>query len=893
MNKKLKIAAIFLLVAGLILTACNAQPEVEEEPVQDEAMTLFVGPELVDCEGEGPQKCMLVKESPEQEYQLFYDQIEGFNFEEGFEYELLVRQENVENPPAGGSSIRWILVDEVSKVPAETAEAPVEETDSELPADLPPEGEIITMYVGPEIVDCVGAAPQTCMQVKLSPDAEYTLFYDQIDGFEHEPGFEYELSVLVEPVENPPADASNLRYTLIEEVNKIPVETEEQTPPTASLEGTTWSLFSYIAPNGEEKEILPESRITAEFNEGQVAGTAGCNNYFGSYELDGNSLTFGPTGSTMMFCAPEELMLQETAYLAVLGTTSSYEIVDGQLHLKNEAGDTVLIFNQEDPISLIGTMWEVVSYNNGNQGVVSILGDTRMTAVFGEDGILSGNAGCNSYSAGFEVEGENIVIGPAASTEMFCAEPEGLMDQETLYLAAIQNAATYRIDGDRLELRDAEGALQASYQAAESTALPGTAWRLLFHNNGQEAMVSTIIGTEITALFSEDGQISGSSGCNDYTGSYETEDDAITIGPLALTRKLCSDPEGIMEQEAQYIAALQNAATFKIDGDQLDIRDADGSGVASYMAMEVEDMETSTTESSGDKSVESNTEAAETPSSEAIPEDSLAAAANASYPLEYSSTGIAQLTGGEFREAADDDSASEVVVQLSDQMAMDELSNGRQGLAVILISQTGGTGTFYDLAVLSDENGQLAPAAVTYLGDRIIINDIAIQDGQIVLDMVIQGQDDPFCCPTQQVIQTYELQEDELVQVASVVVGTVEPQSEELPQITEIIWKWQRMVTPVEEIIIDEPDKYTFELQPDGQQINVVSDCNTGAGEYEIDGSSISINITSTTLALCEEGSHSDLFFRSLNEAAIYFTENDMLLIDLPADGGTLSFSSS
>ena len=58
---------------------------------------------------------MLVKEHPDDEYTLFYNQIQGFDFQQGFEYELRIQEETVENPPAGGSSIRWILVEEVSK----------------------------------------------------------------------------------------------------------------------------------------------------------------------------------------------------------------------------------------------------------------------------------------------------------------------------------------------------------------------------------------------------------------------------------------------------------------------------------------------------------------------------------------------------------------------------------------------------------------------------------------------------------------------------------------------------------------------------------------------------------------------------------------------------------
>lgn len=86
-----------------------------------------------------------------------------------------------------------------------------------------PSGEVVTFYVGPELVDCVGVGPQKCMLVKTDPDAEYEYFYSQIQGFEHEEGYEYELLVQVDPVENPPADAPSLRYTLIETVGKQPV----------------------------------------------------------------------------------------------------------------------------------------------------------------------------------------------------------------------------------------------------------------------------------------------------------------------------------------------------------------------------------------------------------------------------------------------------------------------------------------------------------------------------------------------------------------------------------------------------------------------------------------------------------------------------------------------
>ena len=62
---------------------------------------------------------------------------------------------------------------------------------------------------------------------------EYGLFYDQIEGFNYEEGYEYEIVVEVTKVENPPADASSLKYTLIEVVSKTPVE--HKTNPRTNL----------------------------------------------------------------------------------------------------------------------------------------------------------------------------------------------------------------------------------------------------------------------------------------------------------------------------------------------------------------------------------------------------------------------------------------------------------------------------------------------------------------------------------------------------------------------------------------------------------------------------------------------------------------------------------
>lgn len=80
---------------------------------------------------------------------------------------------------------------------------------------------IETLYINSELVECEGGAgPQQCMQVRRGRDEPWELFYDQIEGFVFEPGFTYELRVETRAVDNPPADASSLRYMLVEVVDK-------------------------------------------------------------------------------------------------------------------------------------------------------------------------------------------------------------------------------------------------------------------------------------------------------------------------------------------------------------------------------------------------------------------------------------------------------------------------------------------------------------------------------------------------------------------------------------------------------------------------------------------------------------------------------------------------
>jgi hypothetical protein len=68
------------------------------------------------------------------------------------------------------------------------------------------------------------------------------------------------------------------------------------------------------------------------------------------------------------------------------------------------------------------------------------------------DGTVSGNGGVNQYSGGYEVDGSKMSVGKLASTAM--AGDPAVMDQEAAYLTNLQAANAFKVDGDKLTIKD-------------------------------------------------------------------------------------------------------------------------------------------------------------------------------------------------------------------------------------------------------------------------------------------------------------------------------------------------------------------------------------------------------------------------------------------------------
>jgi len=389
---------------------------------------------------------------------------------------------------------------------------------------------------------------------------------------------------------------------------------------------------------------------------------------------------------------------------------------------------------------LEGTTWKLGSYVDAEGQTVDVLAGSEITARFEAggpepgSGTVAGSAGCNRYGGTYTASGKTLTVEVGAVTMMYCA-PQAVMDQEAAYLVALQQAASYEITDGQLVVQDGAGKTVLTFSELQPKPLAGTPWALAWYDNVKGGLVSNIAGTEITALFGGDGKLAGSAGCNNYTTAYKLDGDKITVDLPASTRMACAEPQGIMEQESAYLAALATAATYQIEGDELRLLNADGRKAAVFGAR---------------------------PPAATFAREVLQ---NAEYQTDWLPEGTVRLANGEYRAAAAPGSASEIVIALTEQIATGEL-DGQLAAAVILTSSGGGSGTFYELHVLDEQDGQPHDVAWTQLGDRVQINALSIQNGEIVVDLVTHGPDDPMCCPTKQVVQTYALQGEELVQTS-------------------------------------------------------------------------------------------------------------------------------
>jgi heat shock protein HslJ len=197
--------------------------------------------------------------------------------------------------------------------------------------------EVKVFWVNSSKMPCQGVGPMTCLQVQEGEEIEegkWLNFFSTIEGFDYKPGNIYRIKVNVEQLPPPiPADASSLKYRLVEIISEEPDRTLRIT-----------DIFNVIRVGDIENPVGMEKSVTIEFNaaERRVFGFSGCNTFRGSIaKLSENEIEFGNLASTMMAC-PQPNMELERSVTQALQKVKKYTFQNRNLIFKDIDGKELL-----------------------------------------------------------------------------------------------------------------------------------------------------------------------------------------------------------------------------------------------------------------------------------------------------------------------------------------------------------------------------------------------------------------------------------------------------------------------------------------------------------------------------------------------------------------------
>lgn len=207
-----------------------------------------------------------------------------------------------------------------------------------------------------------------------------------------------------------------------------------------ALNDVNWQLDAFITIAGPQP-LVADTAISLSFNESNmtISGMAGCNAFGGDFELLDQQAGISITNihSTEAWCEnPDGVMAQENSFLAALLEVQHAFFIEGKLQLSIGA-DHILQFRPVPEID--DANWQLTAFIT-IAGPQPLITDTEITLSFNKaNRTISGMAGCNMFDGNFEPLDQQygIQITNIVATEVSCATPDGVMTQESTFLAAL------------------------------------------------------------------------------------------------------------------------------------------------------------------------------------------------------------------------------------------------------------------------------------------------------------------------------------------------------------------------------------------------------------------------------------------------------------------------
>jgi len=213
---------------------------------------------------------------------------------------------------------------------------------------------------------------------------------------------------------------------------------------------------------------------------------------------------------------------------------------------------------------LTGTRW-ILQHMEGHEPIANTLITLQISPKR-----FSGSAGCNAYYAEYTAESQNSYsIEFSAINVEGCKEPEGVLDQEKLYMDLLRSSSKYHLEDTELFLVDEQGKVLLHYHLRQEfdvtpDNLIGKTWQLISATGLDKDNLSAF-----TLRFDE-STFSGTTACREYSGKFQAVADSLQFTYMSMTTDYdCDEKDG--HAEGGYTTLLQNVEQYNVSFERLEL----------------------------------------------------------------------------------------------------------------------------------------------------------------------------------------------------------------------------------------------------------------------------------------------------------------------------------
>ena len=234
------------------------------------------------------------------------------------------------------------------------------------------------------------------------------------------------------------------------------------------------------------------------------------------------------------------------------------------------------------------------------------------------------------------------------------------------------------------------------------------------------------------------------------------------------------------------------------------------------------------------------------------------------------------------------DSASKMKVSLFGEPSYGDIDNdGDEDAVVVLVSDGGGSGTFYYAGMAVNKDGVYIGTDTIFMGDRVAPQNHSIRDGRAIINYADRNPGESFDVRPS-VGKTLMVKPDENMRlgiIANNFEGEANPDTMTL-EMKE--WRWIRTTYNNDTEVL--PKSNVFRVSFEDGRFSAITDCNSLSGEYSLEDNKITFGNMASTKKYCLDSQESE-FTSMIQEVQSYlFTSRGELVLELKYDTGSMIF---